>query len=145
MMDTITDCGSRAHFSEAWTDLLDRGGLVHVSDDVYELFHVMEVELRPHLRPNGDAFKERAIQEVAGSERVLNIWSTISRNWGREEAQELLKAIVEHWVTNRGFSFASALVEKYKQLHKKTVQKSMGLRKNLIGKSVTITGFDNED
>ena len=88
-------------------DLLDRGGLVHVTDDVYE---VMKIELRPHLQHNGEALKVRAIREVAESERVLNKWSIISGNWGREEAEELLKATAKHWIT---FSFTSALMDKY--------------------------------
>ena len=27
--------GSRDHFSDSWTDMLDRGGLTHVSDTTY--------------------------------------------------------------------------------------------------------------
>ena len=62
-------------------------------------------------------------------------WSTISANWEEEEASgELLKSIVEHWVTIRGFSFTSAFMEKYKLTHMKTLQKSKGLRKTLVSK-----------
>ena len=46
-------------------------------------------------------------------------------------AEELFKMIVAHWITLRGFSFAGALLEKYKQLNKKNVQKSKGVRKQL--------------
>ena len=92
----LSDCGSRAHFSEAWTDLLDLGGLVHVTDDVYKLFGVMEMELRPHLRPNGEAFKERAIREVAASERVVNKWSVISGKGGSTGAAESHSGALDH-------------------------------------------------
>ena len=46
----------------------------------------------------------------------------------------LLRMIIEQWVTVRSFSFTSAFVEKYKQVNKKSVQKSKGIRKNLLPK-----------
>lgn len=72
-------------------------------------------------------------------------WSDLSINWGKEESNKLLRLIVEHWMTVRGFSFTSAFMERYKQKHKKTVQKSKGLRKNLMGKSTKITDNDNDN
>lgn len=39
--------------------------------------------------------------------------------------------IAEHWLTLRGFSLASAFIEKYKQQAKKNVQKSKGIRNQL--------------
>ncbi len=47
-----------------------------------------------------------------------------------------MKAIVEHWVTIRGFSFTSAFMEKYKQTHMKTLQKSKALRKTLVSNKI---------
>ena len=44
---------------------------------------------------------------------------------------ELLKRIMELFVTMRGFSYASAWLEKYKQGTKKCTQKSKGLRKKI--------------
>ena len=52
----------------------------------------------------------------------------ISADWEEAEAV-LLQMIIEHWVTVRGFSYASAFLEKYKRANKKTVQKSKGTRK----------------
>ncbi len=48
-----------------------------------------------------------------------------------EEANELMKMMIQHYITFRGFSFASAFIEKYKQSTKKSTQKSKGLRKTL--------------
>ena len=50
-------------------------------------------------------------------------------NWGDVESNDLLKLIVEHWITLRGFSAASAFNELYQQENKKSVQKSKALRK----------------
>ena len=49
-----------------------------------------------------------------------------------EESKALLELLVDHYITVRGFSFASGFVEKYKQAHKKSTQKSKGLRKQLL-------------
>ena len=54
-------------------------------------------------------------------------------NWDSASKDALLQLIVQHWVTVRGFSFSAAYMEKYKQKHKKTVQKSKGIRKTLLG------------
>ena len=42
--------------------------------------------------------------------------------------------IVNHWVKIRGFSYASAWLEKFKTAQKKTTQKSKGIRKTLTSK-----------
>ncbi len=47
------------------------------------------------------------------------------------EANELLKMIDEHFITVRGFSFASAFIEKFKQSARKSTEKLKGLRKTL--------------
>lgn len=145
----IAGCESRAHCSEEWTDLVDRGGLIHISDSVYNLFVTMEMKLRSHLRASSEAasvgVKEKAINGILEHDDLLAQWSDLSINWGKEESNKLLRLIVEHWMTVRGFSFTSAFMERYKQKHKKTVQKSKGLRKNLMGKSTKITDNDNDN
>ena len=40
--------------SEEWTNSIDRGGLIHVSDCVYMVFAHMEIELQKHLKYNSD-------------------------------------------------------------------------------------------
>lgn len=60
----------------------------------------------------------------------------MSVSWEPEVADVLLQMIAEHWLTLKGFSTASAFVEKYKQLAKKNVQKS--IRKQLQS-TMTVT------
>ena len=55
-------------------------------------------------------------------------------DWEEEEAEALLEQVVKMWVTIRGFSYASAWVEKCKTASAKSLQKSKGLRKKLINK-----------
>lgn len=122
---------------------MDRGGLVHISDTTYMLFVAMEMELRSHLHASGvtasAGVKKKALESMACNEDVLAHWAELSVNWAEEEAKKvLLTLIIEHWVTVRGFSFTSSFMESYKQMCKKTIQKSKGLRKNLIGTSAKI-------
>ena len=130
------DAGS-THGSEDWTDLVDRGGLKHVSDTVYMMFYEMEMEVRSHIRDNCASevktVKNEVTQAMKQNEDVLFYWSIVSANWKSEEASAvLLDMIMEVWVTMRGFSYAGAFIEQYKQKNKKCTQKSKGLRKTLI-------------
>lgn len=124
--------------SEQWTDLIDRGGLIHISDTVFELFVAMERELRRHLNVKSASetkgIRDSAVEGIINNEDVKLHWSLISVNWVENEM--LLNIIVNHWVTIRGFSFTGAFMEKYKQKHKKTVQKTKGLRKTLSNNKV---------
>lgn len=133
------------HSSEDWTLAVDRGGLRHINDMTFMLFVSMEMELRCHLHAgnvsDNSGVKERALECVVTNAEVQLYWSTISANWEEEASDELLKSLVEHWVTIRGFSFTSAFMEKYKQTHMKTLQKSKGLRKTLVSKK----GADGEN
>ena len=40
---------SHDHGSEQWTKALDRGGLIHISDEAFECFCAIEVGIRRHL------------------------------------------------------------------------------------------------
>ena len=55
--------------SEDWTYIIDRGGLIHVSDTTYMLFVAMEVEIRKNLSQLSllTNFKEMAITNILGS------------------------------------------------------------------------------
>ena len=62
----------------------------------------MELELRQQLHDNcgiehsGSRVKEKALKKIASNEDVLIYWSMISVNWEVEEADVLLKIIIEH-------------------------------------------------
>ena len=72
----------------------------------------VEIEIRKHLTMfhYGADNKESAIQKIIQYE---NVWDMASFNWDIAEANELLKTIVQQ----------------YFRVHKKTTQKSKGLRK----------------
>lgn len=118
--------------SEEWVRAIDRGGLILVSDELYMMFQSMELELRKHLKLGNDVnIKDNAMKELMDNEDVLFYWSLVSVDFDEAESNELLKLIIQHWITVRGFSFVSGFMEKYKQRNKKSTQKSKGLRKTL--------------
>ncbi len=138
-----TGC-DRAHISEQWTDLVDRGGLIHISDTIFTLFASMEMEVRSHLRAENPSLLKAGLKEllttsVLQNEEVQFYWSVVSANWVKEEADELLRMIVQHWITLRGFSFVASFMETFKRENKTTTQKSKGTRKTLIGMPIYMT------
>jgi hypothetical protein len=123
------------HESENWMKAIDRGGLIHVGDVTYMLFLSMETELKKHLNADNatssGGVKDKALYEILKNEDVLFYWEITSINWDNAVSTRLLHLLVEHWITIRGYSFASSFMEKYKQKTKKTTQKSMGIRKTI--------------
>ena len=100
----------------------------------------MEGEVKSHLHTTNPSIlqsglKERICGSILENEDVQIYWSIIASSWSKEEADELLAMITQQWITLRGFSFASSFNEEYKKKNKKTLEKSKGLRKNLIGKN----------
>ena len=61
---------------------------------------------------------------------VMFYWCLLSVEIGDAEG-ELLKIIVNLFITVRGFSFAKSVMEMYKQENKKCTQKSKSLRRKL--------------
>ena len=124
--------------SQEWVKAVDRGGLQHVSDEIFMLFVSMELQLRRQLSEQqlSEAdIKRAAIAAIISDEEVLFYWSMVAYNWEDDVSDILLEMIVNNWVTVRGFSFTSAFMEKYKQETKLSLQKSKGLRKTLVPKT----------
>lgn len=71
-------------------------------------------------------------REFLYADDVLFYWAIVSAGWEIWGSQVLLEQIIEHYVTVRSFSFASSWIEKYKQANKKMIQKSEGVRKQLL-------------
>ena len=118
------------HESIKWTQLLDRGGLIHISDVCY---YNMELGFRQNFTiTSTETLKTTIPDKVLQNEDLQFYWSLVSVNWSDEVSTALLHMIVNQWITVRGFSSASAFIEMYKKTNKKTFQKSKGLRKSLI-------------
>ena len=83
----------------------------------------MEIELQKHLKYKYDTSIKDALAGIISDEEVLFYWSMVAVNWDETEAKELLKLISQHWITIRGFSYASAFMENYS--HKREVHKRL--------------------
>ena len=139
LVELCEDDGTDVDASADWTKAISRGGIKLVNNKTYPFFHAVEMNVRRHFSktsaPTLSAGSKAALVEsIATDEDVLFYWSIISAEWEEKEEQILLRMIIDLWMTVRGFSFAKSMLEMYKQAQKKTVQKSKGVRKQLIGK-----------
>ena len=71
------------------------------------------------------------MQKMKSNEDIQFVWCLVSSDWDEASADALLEMIISEWIKIRGFSYASAWVEKFKSQQQKTTQKAKGLRKQL--------------
>lgn len=134
LLDLTDDADDERDDSHCWFDAVNRGGLTSVNNMTYQVFLSMEHEILTHLHVTKQAphnFKDIS-EQVKNSDDVQFYWSVVSADWEEDEAQALLELVTDLWITVRGFSYASAWIEKFKAENKKSVQKSKGLRKHLL-------------
>ena len=123
--------------SDEWTSSCDRGGLIHVTDATFLLFLAMEDEAREHYKTSKmhqmvAGFKDTVASAIAENEEVVCQWKLMcSQHLQSKESSFILGTIIKKWITIRGFSFASSVIELYKQQKFKTLQKSKALRKTI--------------
>ena len=51
LMDLLSDGEEEEGTAEEWLNLIDRGGLKHISEGTFQAMLAMELELRKHLQP----------------------------------------------------------------------------------------------
>lgn len=81
-----------------------------------------------------DNFREKVVTELVKNDDIMFYWCMLTLKLDAEKEGVLRRLVVEHWVTVRGFSFAGAYIEMYKQCTKKNLQRSKGLRTKLCNK-----------
>ena len=132
------DANEESGTAEEWSELIDRGGLWNVRNTTFQVFCALEEEIRPSLRAfvldSTHTDKAKAITTLISSNDVQFYWCIAAADFDIEDEEthaQLLQKIVELFVTVRGFAYASAWVEKYKQSKDKSTQRSKSLRKKL--------------
>ena len=75
--------------------------------------------------------KNEVVGAIVADEGIAFYWCLVAINMETRTANRLLHAIVELWVTIRGFSFCSGWMELYKQETQKSLR-SKGLHKALF-------------
>ena len=121
--------------TETWMNLLDRGGLVHVKDETYNVFHAMEEEVRNHLRSlSCELPTSKIVEKICEKNDIQFYWSIVTVESEETISQELLKIVAEKF-TLRGFAFTSTWMEQYKLSTKKSIQRSKALRREITDAS----------
>ena len=144
--DLLDDGDEVDDSTQDWIKCINRGGLIIVNNATFDVFLSIESELRARLYHDAmpPALSEEVKKEIAGCEDVQFFWSMLSTEWEEESGNVLLDMIVSQYVKIRGFSFASAWLEEYKQVNKSTTQKSKGVGKQLVPKDVKVTVVDDD-
>ena len=128
ILDDKDDCPQE---SNEWVKAVDRGGLTRVNNITYELFWTMEKTLRDIMSTTPvSRIPERCIDQVKSNDDVQFVWCLMSSDWAEASADALLEMIIAEWIKIRGFSYASAWVEKYKSQQCKTTQRQKGSASN---------------
>ena len=126
--------------STKWSQLVDRGGLYFVQDEVFDLFIMIKLIVDSKLDKiygqggqGIEQVKRENLSWICEDEDVKSVWSFISPNAIEEDAvrQDLLTDIAFLWVTSRGHSRAHQIKEDYKQQQKRGTERTRGLRKDL--------------
>ena len=126
--DLIACDGEDPGPSTEWIYAIDCGGLTHINNLTFELFLTMEYSIRNHILAGSELGDVKV--QMTTNDDVLFCWSVLTASWSDEVTTTILEMIIDLWIVIRGFSMASALVERYKVTQKKTTQKSKALRKN---------------
>ena len=129
--DLLEDQSEEQNESTDWLKAINRGGLLCVNNMTLEFFLSMERELRFHLSSNPEFGGSDIKIHLKQSEDVLFLWAIIGAGWEEEYCTYLLGMVVDMWVCIRGFSQATAWIERYKSAQKKNLQKAKARRKKL--------------
>lgn len=121
--------------SEEWTGSVDRGGLIYISEATYQFLVAVEYSLRRYLKTStahlmDHEFRITLTKKVIADNDVQFNWTIASAAVEEDVMERLLDGIIKLYVTIRGFSFASSILEMYKKDGKKGTQKKKTLRQS---------------
>ncbi len=121
-----------------WTESVNRGKLLVVNDSTFALFKAIEIETRQvlpmHLTEHTAAPSKKAeiIKTIVEDKMVQLRWQSVGKTIiDDDSSQELLRMLVDIWVTMRGFALTSKWIAEYKEDKEKALRKSKSLRKEL--------------
>ena len=128
---------SFSDYTCAWLRIIDRGGLFHISDEVHQLFVEIEIAMYPALYKNLTSqgapamSKDAIIQSVTTDEDVLFSFALVTLYLSASESALLLNDIVILWMTMRGFSITSKIMEDFKKAVNTNTKGKKALRQQL--------------
>lgn len=132
--NSVPTAESYQEFTKLWITKVNRGGLFCVNDAVFDMFLALERLTRQYLTVHQE--KDEVISCIEADDEILSMWSLLAIDLDEEIDKALLKQIIQLWLTIRGFSYASAVIEEYKRICG-ALKRKRALRKELKRKSET--------
>jgi hypothetical protein len=96
-------------YSRTWVEQVDRGGLYHVHDNLFNLLKEIEYVCCMHLDIRGipsERLSEKIITEAMTCTAITGLWCDIASSVPTEHNTPMLKAIIKLWTNIRVHSFA---------------------------------------
>ena len=126
---------SPSEYSTMWMEVIDRGGLYHINDDIFHLIESIEMVIRQHFSfknvetyiPETDLC-EQVHDQVLATQDIVTCWENIARNIPpkyEKYSVELLSKIVDLWITIRGHSFVKGWNTKFERKYKQGTRKTL--------------------
>ena len=139
LTELLEESGEDEEYSEStdWISIVDRGGLNHITNNMFMLMCSLEVLVKHHIDVNVHPDKEVLKLTLLTSKDVEGYMDDLGVNWREEDRKLILSMLVDHYITVRGFAYCSTFMEKYKTSSHKKVQKSKGIRKTVMGSTST--------
>ena len=82
-------------------------------------------------RDMDNTFREQVSTEIIKEDDDVQFqWVMVPCGMEEEVSNNILESIIDLYVTVRGFSFASSILERYKKAEKKATQKAKTLRQS---------------
>ena len=118
-----------------WTESVDRGGLIHITEMFFHCLHSIEMVCRSVL--DKECSKLSDIKQTIAAKAMDDVdvrfyWDLAVGMTSVTVSDEILHQIIDLYTTVRGNSFTKGFMEKYKQQNKKGTQKAKALRKKLF-------------
>ncbi|SMN01061.1 hypothetical protein SPONL_1741 [uncultured Candidatus Thioglobus sp.] len=122
--------------SEEWTCSIDRGGLIRITEDMYQTLLSIEYITRTIYNESivdktDGSYLETCVENIVNASDVQFHWSHATAQMHEVLSEHILERITKKWLVIRGFSFTKSILEKYKREAKKGTQKSKPLRSTL--------------
>jgi hypothetical protein len=111
-------------YTTRWIKIKNKGGLFVIPDVVYQCFTAIEEVTRAYLTEidfSNNINFEKLHRKICKDDNVQFWWALVTATIDDDLASILLSKITKLWITVRGFSYANAIVEQYKQCNTATL------------------------
>ena len=134
-------------YTKTWVDLVNRGGLLLVSDEFYIFVQSVENEVRKVLTINfliadcGENLKGVILEKLYANPFIQNLWDTLTKDVCNKHLTEKLKLqILKKWTNIRINSF----VTRYVQIMRRKALRNETSRNKISGKGTSSSSLRKE-